>query len=204
MKRLLSSKFMDRFDLIPFPIELETLFILESPHKDELKNGYPAAGKSGKNMARVIFKDSDDKSFGEFLFEKNAKVKKYGVFNSCQFPLGIPEKLNAEELRLSALKSVNWNGDKDMHMNELLNILNSINELENILRYKSRFNQILDSSPNLKNIVVCGFIAQAIFKKCFSCETFNFRFNQWTDFNTNGRMLKVKFVNHPKNTPWVY
>ena len=57
---------MTNFDLIPCPDELEYLFVLESPHKDELAAGIPCAGHSGRNMSENILGEKDV-PFGTYL-----------------------------------------------------------------------------------------------------------------------------------------
>jgi hypothetical protein len=61
---------IDNFDLIPFPENIKTLFILGSPFKDELTKGYPCAGKTGKNMALKILGDGSE-AFGEASVQKS-------------------------------------------------------------------------------------------------------------------------------------
>ena len=67
--------------------DTEIIFILESPHVYEVKNGYPVAGKSGKDMSKVLFCDEALKkeSFGKLIFEK--KVQKFGIINISNIPL---------------------------------------------------------------------------------------------------------------------
>ena len=43
--------------------DVETLFILESPHTDEVKYQYPAAGKSGREMSNILFNRGDTVSY---------------------------------------------------------------------------------------------------------------------------------------------
>jgi uracil-DNA glycosylase len=61
------------------------LFILESPHKEELKYGIPLAGLSGKSMAKVLFKANQIEAMGKYL--KKVKNSIYGIVNVCPFPL---------------------------------------------------------------------------------------------------------------------
>ena len=39
--------------------DTKILFVLESPHIYEVKNGYPVAGKSGKDMSKILVDDSE-------------------------------------------------------------------------------------------------------------------------------------------------
>ena len=65
----------------------EIIFVLESPHVYEVKNGYPVAGKSGKDMSKILFEDAELKkeSFGKLISEK--KVQKFGIINISNIPL---------------------------------------------------------------------------------------------------------------------
>jgi hypothetical protein len=65
------------------------IFILESPHKEELKAGVPLAGLSGRSMAKELFLQEDILPMGKHL-KQLAKDKRqifYGIVNVCPFPL---------------------------------------------------------------------------------------------------------------------
>jgi hypothetical protein len=65
------------------------IFILESPHKEELKAGVPLAGLSGRSMAKELFLEREIEPMG-VLLNKLAKENKdsvYGIINVCPFPL---------------------------------------------------------------------------------------------------------------------
>ncbi|MBY6035931.1 hypothetical protein KUV80_04680 [Fictibacillus nanhaiensis] len=69
--------------------DTKMLFILESPHKEELKAGVPLAGLSGRSMAKELFMEQSIDPFGKHLkqlIEKN-KPTIYGILNVCSFPL---------------------------------------------------------------------------------------------------------------------
>ncbi|ANX12457.1 hypothetical protein ABE41_010585 [Fictibacillus arsenicus] len=73
------------------------IFILESPHKEELKAGVPLAGLSGRSMARELFLQEDILPMGKYLKQitENNKQTFYGIVNVCPFPLqqsAYPEK----------------------------------------------------------------------------------------------------------------
>ncbi len=46
-------------------VENNVIFVLESPHIQEVKNGYPVAGKSGNDMSKVLF--GLDEAFGKLI-----------------------------------------------------------------------------------------------------------------------------------------
>jgi len=65
----------------------EIIFVLESPHVYEVKNGYPVAGKSGKDMSKTLFEDVALKKepFGKLIYEKI--IQKFGILNVSNIPL---------------------------------------------------------------------------------------------------------------------
>jgi hypothetical protein len=60
-------------------------FVLESPHHDEIRLGYPAAGDSGRIMSEVLLGASEP--FGRLLQENNPVVANYSVMNASCIPL---------------------------------------------------------------------------------------------------------------------
>ncbi|MFG6495231.1 hypothetical protein P8610_07730 [Fictibacillus sp. UD] len=69
--------------------ETEIIFILESPHKEEIKAGVPLAGLSGRSMAKELFLEEEILPMGIFLKQAILNKKKtiYGIVNVCPFPL---------------------------------------------------------------------------------------------------------------------
>ncbi len=69
--------------------ETEILFILESPHKEEIKAGVPLAGLSGRSMAKELFAEEEILPMGKLLkqFILDKKETVYGIVNVCPFPL---------------------------------------------------------------------------------------------------------------------
>ncbi|GEM_PF-5365552 len=191
----------DLYDLVPFPNKIRTLFILESPYTDEIKVGFPVAGKAGKTMARVIL-GNDTIPFGDYLFNRNELVSEYGIFNSCQFPLEITENLQESELKISEIKKVpQKEDDRDYNYRELSKFLKTIENLDLEIRYKERFKQLIENSPSIETFVFCGFIAQAIFLELYPNVPIP-PYNKPTQLNSK----KIHFVNHPseKGSKWVY
>lgn len=62
------------------------IFILESPHKDELKHGCPAAGYTGRNMSRKLL-GGKFPPLGRMLKDKDASCAEFGIMNVCQIPM---------------------------------------------------------------------------------------------------------------------
>ncbi|MEA3371300.1 MAG: hypothetical protein U9Q40_08155 [Campylobacterota bacterium] len=74
----------------------EIVFVLESPHTQEVKNGYPVAGKSGNDMSKILF--GLDESFGKLIYEK--KIKNIAIVNVCNYPLQKSAYIGVPKLEL--------------------------------------------------------------------------------------------------------
>lgn len=62
----------------------KVIFILESPHVDELKNNAPVAGLSGKAMTKTLFKDEKTALGIKIKAEPENKI---GIMNICNIPM---------------------------------------------------------------------------------------------------------------------
>lgn len=62
----------------------KVVFILESPHVDELKNNAPVAGLSGKAMTKTLFKDEKTALGIKIKAEPENKI---GIMNICNIPM---------------------------------------------------------------------------------------------------------------------
>jgi len=82
----------------------ERVFVLESPHIDELINGAPVSGLSGKAMSKVIYNGEKTEALGIILkreFEENKEGSgKNGVMNICPIPMQRTAYLNEEVTKL--------------------------------------------------------------------------------------------------------
>ncbi|MFC0188761.1 uracil-DNA glycosylase family protein [Fictibacillus aquaticus] len=61
------------------------LFVLESPHKEEIKHGVPVAGGSGKTMTKYLLQENVP--FGIYLSKNPTLLKTFGIVNVCPFPM---------------------------------------------------------------------------------------------------------------------
>ena len=148
----------------------EIIFVLESPHVYEVKNGYPVAGKSGKDMSKILFENEDLKkeSFGKLIYEK--KVQKFGIVNISNIPLqelaydvndknfsSLPTQLIFKDFALfrqnPSLRK------KDCRVNKLIKI------------YQEDFRKRLEVHKD-KKIVLCGAFVHKIFNDTFSHNDF--------------------------------
>lgn len=134
------------------------IFVLESPHTQEVKAGYPVAGKSGVDMSKVLF--GLDESFGKLVFE--GKVDGFGLLNVYNYPLQsvVYGSLHVEGMEF--FNRVRQNPKlrkKDCELNHFLKAM-----LED-------FQQRLSKHKD-KKIVLCGNFVQSAFSEVFSEDEF--------------------------------
>jgi hypothetical protein len=124
------------------------VFILESPHKEELRNGVPVAGSSGKMMTKTIFQRRISDPLGIMIssasqyVEYATSLSQIGLLNVSPIPLqasAYPEKVREQyDEFLSCLEkirvnnSVNyqnkaWNVARDLVANSFKNRLAALN-----------------------------------------------------------------------------
>lgn len=150
--------------------DTKVLFVLESPHVYEVRNGYPVAGKSGKDMSKVLIEDENLKklSFGQLIYEQ--KIKNFGIINISNIPLqelaysqedksfsSLPLQLIFKDFALfrqnPSLRK------KEARVNKLIKIFQD--------DFKTRV-----SSHKDKKIVLCGGFVHKIFNDLFSHDEF--------------------------------
>lgn len=136
----------------------EYIFVVESPHNDELEHKYPLAGSSGKEIVRFIGIDSN-KALGEYLKE-NRDVK-ISIINVSNTPL---QKTNELEESYSDLvdkldKIVRQGCDSyGRHQDK------ELNEIEKTIYedFKKRYTDI-NKDKNTK-VIICGKFARTYFE----------------------------------------
>jgi len=153
--------------------ETEALFVLESPHNEEVKQGYPVAGKSGKDMSKVLFGDTEP--LGKLISER--KVKSLGIINVCNYPLQISayedETLESDMLLFEKIRQNPKLRKKQTPINAVVSKV-----MDN---FKTRLAPHKD-----KKIILCGKFAEASFDSLFNELSFKEllrvphpSFNQW-------------------------
>lgn len=168
-------------------------FVLESPHHDEIRLGYPAAGESGTIMSEALLGTTIP--FGRLLLENDPMVAGYSVMNASCIPLqdSCYQEPNLREVILP-LSSARYTG-------------------QNIVAAKVTVKRALDSpignritqNLNLRivrqfgfnpsgSFVVCGVVAQSIFEIAMSVEGW---FHRSKTLYLEGKETKVFYENHP-------
>ena len=128
----------------------EVVFVLESPHTQEVKNGYPVAGKSGNDMSKVLF--SLDESFGKLIYEQ--KIKNMAILNICNYPLQKSAYKNPDMKELQQFEKIRQNPKLRKYDKDSINLV-----VKPMMKnFKERLSKHKD-----KKIVLCGNFAQAAF-----------------------------------------
>lgn len=143
--------------------EIKVLFILESPHIMEVKHGYPAAGRSGINMAKIMMNGRRREPLGKLIHD--GELKAFGIKNICNIPMqkvaydeaaqeAYPALLGSlEKLRLPA--NIARGRLKDEDENRFVPVV--------MAWFDETFARVLDEHPNLEFIIPCGKVAQTFF-----------------------------------------
>ncbi|MGB8955124.1 MAG: hypothetical protein WCC10_07105 [Tumebacillaceae bacterium] len=146
-------------DLVPEPCTF--LFLLESPHVQELKHGAPVSGSSGISMTKHLFGDRFGKEpLG--IVVKNQRVDKVGLMNVCQIPMQAvaygDEELKAKYAEfLAILERVRSTNNKMSYADS------NWNDVQEILVENLRHRLGLLTERNL-HVVPCGKFAQKFFR----------------------------------------
>ena len=78
---------------------MDYLFILESPHKAEINNGYPVAGGSGREMTKFIYPQKDNKPLGELVYNKEEYEEEYQGLDKFSLMNTAPAPMQANALK---------------------------------------------------------------------------------------------------------
>ncbi len=149
------------------------IFVLESPHTDEVKNGYPVAGKSGKDISKVLF--SLEEPFGKLLYEK--KITDIGILNVSNYPLQKSAYKNQDIKELEFFELIRQNPKLRKYDKNGINIITT----KIMEDFKNRLSTCRD-----KKIVLCGNFAQNAF-------------DYWLDDKEFQKVLRVP---HPSFNNW--
>lgn len=162
------------------PRKRKIVFILESPHNDEIAKGHPVAGKSGIDMADFMNVGDGTKSLGEIAKSKTSLG--ISILNICKVPLQPTEKLESKYKKLvDELDGVIRKGYKN-YGNHLKN--KEFNYIEKLILsdFTTRYKKIVLDTETL--IVVCGEFARAYFDEVESHKS------------------NVVYVPHPSRNQW--
>ncbi|MGE4517226.1 MAG: hypothetical protein AB7D96_10245 [Arcobacteraceae bacterium] len=169
--------------------ESKITFILESPHKNEICEGYPLAGKAGREISKILIEKS------ELPFGKEAKegslINKVSIINVSQVPLqgsayccekNKPSNINIYE---KLKKLIEQGADFSTQHKEL-----KLNQLKEKI-YNSCLDE-LEKLPDKTFIVPCGKFAREFYKKAK------------TEESIKGKKFELidKDIPHPARGQW--
>jgi len=166
--------------------DTKVIFVLESPHTQEIKNGYPVAGKSGVDMSLVLFGLSEP--FGKLIYEK--KLKYLGLLNVSNLPLQKSAYQNPHAKVLEFFETIRQNPKPRKNKNTPINLV-----IDKILaNFKARLEKHKD-----KKVVLCGRFAQSAFDVVFEDSEFvdvlrvpHPSFNNWRKLKYQDVVQKLK------------
>lgn len=168
----------------------EIMFVLESPHIDELLNQAPVSGLSGKAMSKVLFGDEEKTPLGIKL--KKEMSSKIGIMNICSIPMQRAAYINQEvEKMYGKFDTEKYQTFFDvlekLRTSTKLNYKEAVkNELQDIIL--NDFREELNKLKDKKLIIIpCGKTAETFF------EAANVKNENWTI---------VKGVPHPSFGNW--
>lgn len=128
----------------------EMLFILESPHKEEVKTNIPLVGNSGSDISAFLYGNEETQPFGKKI--STFSSKKIGIMNVSNIPLQVLKETD---------QNTNYNTSNNIYqeLKELRNLENTNDTLfnffcEKIIKYR-----------NVKTFVICGKFSEVYFDK---------------------------------------
>ncbi len=178
----------------------KVIFILESPHTEEIKGSLPLLGKSGEVFSQALLTDKH-RPAGLQINQGNIP---YSILNTFQNSLQTSNELSEiniliEKLDFNRLQIVKYK-------KQVNNIIKESGITYSLVHsYKERIKSVLLKSDNDVKIVVCGIIAQVFFELAF-CET-EIWFGKVTQRVITEKKIKILYVEHPspknkKTTHW--
>ena len=143
----------------------DVIFILESPHTQEIKAGYPAAGETGLNMSKVLF--NREQPLGELIKNRAIFPSQLSILNCSRIPLQstcyVGEQLPPELVDFFRIQSI-YDPSVQDQKNQIKEILRSKIGLNALNSFEFRLHASIQISQKAK-VVVCGVIAQCFLKK---------------------------------------
>ncbi|MFQ2855445.1 hypothetical protein ACK3YO_18445 [Aeromonas caviae] len=124
------------------------IFILESPHTNELASKYPAAGASGVTMSQSL--DLGDSPKGALI--SGGKIEKISLINACQTPLADRYAPKDREWReLIKIKQADCKKNLPKIKASIKDIVKSPLGQTLVADFQSRLQLCISGSPNAKN-----------------------------------------------------
>lgn len=148
--------------------QAKVIFILESPHVQEVKYGAPVSGASGATMSKHLFGSEFNKPLGRLIIKNIEEHKNrpslnvIGLMNICGIPMqrkayGDRQLMQTYRDFFDVLEGVRQGNQQDVYQNEAWNVMQDV-----ILdRFRKRLAKEQDRECTL---VPCGRFAQKFFR----------------------------------------
>lgn len=160
--------------------KVKLLLVLESPHNDEVKNGYPVAGRSGIDMAWFLGLSDGKESLGSIASSESSKG--IGIMNISRVPLqkvnGLDMKYDEFVERLDRTVRCGYGSLQRHRGNRAYNMV----EERLMADFKSRYEKVDFDEDAM--VVVCGAFAKKYFEMIGEVKQ------------------KVHYVPHPSRNQW--
>ncbi|WP_345869977.1 hypothetical protein [Shewanella algae] len=176
-------------------------FILESPHHQEVKNGYPAAGDTGVSMSKALFKL--DEPLGKLAVRQSNLIPRLSLINCSRIPLqrscyGSLE-LKRDFINFLEIQNV-CDGSIDILKYKIKGKLRTKLGLNAIDSFRSRLIDNITHCTNPK-VIICGVIAQCFFEEATKLQC---KLHKSTEVNWKGSDFNVFYEYHPspKSGKW--
>ncbi|HET7657306.1 MAG TPA: hypothetical protein VFK37_03365 [Bacillales bacterium] len=148
--------------------EARLIFILESPHIQELKYGAPVSGSSGATMSKHLFGDEYDKPLGRLVLKNHKEhlrrpsLSVIGLMNICGVPMqrkayGDHEATKNHGDFFDVLEAVRSNNQNDVYRDQNWNMMQDVI----LRRFQERLAKYLHHPCTM---VPCGKFAQKFFR----------------------------------------
>ncbi|WP_018247659.1 hypothetical protein [Orenia marismortui] len=184
----------------------KVLFILESPHTQEMKYGYPVAGSSGVEMTKFIYGKEYKDPFGKIVSQvdkyndKYNDLQEFSILNVTSAPMqaGGLKAYNlsdSDERVVNILEKLRTNYKSKLHKNKDWNRVKSI-LLDN---FKKRLTITLNNEASIEYLVPCGKFASTylnlikevediIKEKEIISDIPHPSFNQWSHYDSMDKL----------------
>ncbi|HCM2158224.1 TPA: hypothetical protein N3B91_004275 [Vibrio parahaemolyticus] len=174
----------------------DVIFILESPHTQELKAGYPAAGETGLNMSKVLF--NREQSLGELIKKRAILPIQLSILNCSRIPLQstcyVGEQLLPELIDFFRIQSI-YDPSVQRQKNQIKETLRSEIGLKALNSFELRLHASIQMSQKAK-VIVCGVIAQCFFEEVTKLQG---KLRKATDIDWKGLSFCVFYEYHPSS-----
>jgi len=169
----------------------QRVFILESPHSYELKNGIPAFGQSGLVMGKELYNSS--LPIGKLISDRI--INEIGIINACLFPLDkrVYQSIPKQVKGYMHIKELNYTGSQ--FKSDVKNEIVRIDKLNTVKNLQNRIAKLLVEF-DIKEIVACGLISQAYLELAFP-QVENVGFKRWANVQFNEREVRIRYTHHP-------